>query len=140
MRRPKPYFKKSHRAWYVNIHGRPIRLAGEAEGEEAAHIKYDKLMAGSQPIAHDIPVVSLFERFLEHHKSGSADAAYEFYRHALDSFAHYIGPRLRLSRLRPFHVNEWIKRDHKTTKRVTKKGIVDTGKPTADHRNLDGPY
>ena len=138
MRRPKPYYKKSHHAWYVNIHGRPIRLASEAEGEEAAYTQYDKLMAGSQPIAHDTPVVDLLDRFLEHHQSESADATYQFYRNALDSFAHYIGPKLRLTSLKPFHVYEWIKRDHKTAKRATQKGVVDTGKPTTDNyrRNL----
>ncbi len=46
MRRPKPYYKKSHHAWYVNLNGRPVRLATEEEGEEAAYAKYDKLMAG----------------------------------------------------------------------------------------------
>ena len=30
MRRPKPYFKKSHHAWYVNLNGKPNRLATEA--------------------------------------------------------------------------------------------------------------
>jgi len=90
MRRPQPYFKKSHHAWYVNLNGKTTRLASEAEGEEAAYIQYDKLMAGRQPIAEGGPVEGLFERFLEYHKSKSAEATYQFYRHALDSFAHYI--------------------------------------------------
>jgi integrase/recombinase XerC len=138
MRRPEPYYKKSHHAWYVNLNGRPRRLASEAEGEEAAYTKYDKLMAGRQPVAHDDPVGGLLDRFLEHHKSKSADATFQFYRHALDSFAHYIGPKLRLSDLKPFHVYDWIDRNHRTIKKATKRGIVDTGKPTTDNyrRNL----
>ena len=35
MRRPKPYYKKSHHAWYVNLNGRLKRLASEEEGEKA---------------------------------------------------------------------------------------------------------
>ena len=50
MRRPKPYYKKSHHAWYANLNGKPTRLASEEEGEEAAYAKYDALMAGRQPI------------------------------------------------------------------------------------------
>ena len=41
MRRPEPYYKKSHRAWYYNANGRPVRLASEEEGEQAAWTKYD---------------------------------------------------------------------------------------------------
>jgi hypothetical protein len=55
MRLLKPYFKKSHKAWYVNIgppHGRPVRLASEAEGEKAAWEKYHALMASRQARQH----------------------------------------------------------------------------------------
>ena len=49
MRRPKPYYKKSHRAWYVNLNGKTTRPASE---EAAAYAKYDKLMANGQPLCH----------------------------------------------------------------------------------------
>ena len=54
MRRPEPYYKKSHKAWHVNLNGRPKRLAAEAEGEEAAWTEYDKLMAGRQPLGRGL--------------------------------------------------------------------------------------
>ena len=138
MRRPQPYFKKSHHAWYYNVNGRPVRLATEEEGEKAAWDKYHKLMAGRQPVADDDPVVTLLDRFLDHHKNKSADATYQFYRNALDSFAHYIGPKLRLSDLKSFHVYDWIDRNHRTVKKATPNGTVDTGRPTSDNyrRNL----
>ena len=138
MRRPKPYYKKSHHAWYVNLNKRPVRLASEEEGEEAAYIQYDKLMAGQQPIRDNAPVVAILERFLEHHQTKSAASTYQFYRNALDSFAHYIGPKLRLADLKPFHVYDWIDHSHQTAKQATPKGTVDTGKPTSDNyrRNL----
>ena len=138
MRRPKPYFKKSHRAWYVNLNGRPKRLASEEEGEEAAYREYDALMAGRQPIKDDTPVVAVLDRFLDYHKAKSADATYQFYHNALDSFAHFIGPKLRLSDLKPGHVYDWIERSHRTAKKATLAGMVDTGRPTTDNyrRNL----
>ena len=55
MLRPEPHLKVSHKAWYVNINGRPARLASEAEGEKAASTKYDALMGGRQPINGDTP-------------------------------------------------------------------------------------
>ena len=52
MRRPKPYFKSSHNAWYANIgpNRRPLKLAEGRDNEKAAWSKYDILMAGRQPL------------------------------------------------------------------------------------------
>jgi hypothetical protein len=103
---PEPYFKESHHAWYVDIHGRPVRLASEEEGEEAAYTQYDKLMAGQQPIKDHAyaPVVAILKCSLDYHQSKSAARTHQFCRNALDSFAHDIGPKLWLADLRP--VNE----------------------------------
>ena len=95
-------------------------------------------MANRQPVQADGRVVDLLERFLEHHHlKDSADATYRFYAHALSSFGRFIG-NLRVSHLKPHHVDEWIDRDHRTVKRATPKGTIDTGKPTSDNyrRNL----
>ena len=67
MRRPKPYLKKSHHAWYVNLNGRPQRLATETEGETEAYKQYDLLMAGRQPARRDYAIAELFDLFLEYH-------------------------------------------------------------------------
>jgi integrase len=80
----------------------------------------------------------LLDHFLEYHKSNSAPATFQFYATGLNSFARYIGPKLRLVNLKPFHVYDWIDRNHRTVKRATPRGIIDTGKPTSDNyrRNL----
>lgn len=138
MRTPKPYFKKSHKAWYVNLNGRPVRLASEEEGEQVAWDRYYQLMAGKQPIADNNPVAAILDRFLDHHKTKSAPSTYQFYVNALNSFANHIGVKMRLCDLKPFHVYDWIDRNHRTVKRATPKGTIDTGKPTSDNyrRNL----
>ena len=55
VRQPKPYFKKSHNAWYANIgpNGRPVRLASKTEGEDKAYEEYHAKMAGRQPVDSD---------------------------------------------------------------------------------------
>jgi integrase len=95
-------------------------------------------MVAQQPLKEDCPVASVLDHFLEHHKNKSAPATYEFYFHALNSFAHYIGPKLRVCDLKPAHVEDWIDHNHRTAKRATPKGTIDTGKPTSDNyrRNL----
>jgi hypothetical protein len=49
-RQPKPFFKKSHRAWYLNLNGKQIRLASEEEGHDKAMEVYYSVMAGRLPI------------------------------------------------------------------------------------------
>jgi len=45
-RQPKPHFKKSHKAWYVNLNGKQVRLASEEEGHDKAMEVYYGVMAG----------------------------------------------------------------------------------------------
>jgi integrase len=144
MRQPKPYFKKSHNAWYANIGPgkRPVRLAKGRENEAIAWEEYHKLMAGRQPASPNCTVVDLAQRFLDHHKSNSKPATVAFYFRALDSFTQYVGSCLKVSELKPYHVQQWIDREHSTVKRAEKVGdgyvTHDTGKPTGNgyRRNL----
>ena len=110
MRQPKPYFKKSHRAWYANIgsNGRPVRLASEEEGEAKAWERYYQIMADRQPVKPDGLVVDLLERFLDHHHKNSKPATYQFYARPVNLFAQFIGPTLRLANLKASHVYDWI--------------------------------
>ena len=127
MRQPKPYFKTSHNAWYANIgpKSRPIRLAKQEEGEQAAWDKYHELMAGRQPVNSDTRAAEILDIFLDYHAKNSARATYQFYFPSINSFAHYIGPKLRLADLKPHHVYDWIERNHRTYKR--------NNKPTSDN-------
>ena len=81
-------------------------------------------MADRQPVNSDGRVVDLLERFPDHHHQNSAPATYQFYLHSINSFARYIGPKLRLVHLKPHHVYDWIDRNHRTVQR--------NGKPTSD--------
>jgi integrase len=138
MRQPQPYFKASHDAWYANIgpNKRPIKLAKGQANETLAWDEYHRQMAGRQPASPDCTVLDLAQRFLDHHKGKSAPATVTFYFRALDSFTRWIGPRLKVADLKPYHVQEWIDRNHRTVKRAEKvdgKYVTkDTGKPTRD--------
>jgi hypothetical protein len=67
MRQARPYFKKSHRAWYANIDPRknPVWPASREGGEAKPYEKYHQLMAGRQPVGIDCLAVDLLERFLD---------------------------------------------------------------------------
>ncbi len=111
MRQPKPYWKKSHSAWYVNINGKSIRLAVE---KEEAKERYHQLMAGQRDIGPDPMFLELCAEFLAFIKPKVAEATLKFYKVPLESFYKSIGT-MRVSKLKPFHVERWIAKRYPNT-------------------------
>ena len=103
MKRAAPYFKKSHKAWYVNVKGKPVRLGND---QEAALKAYLNIIATNEPVNDSSTVEALKARFLASHAK-SAPATLAFYTFALDSFTAYLGP-CRVSDVTIAKVNEWI--------------------------------
>lgn len=136
-RKPKPWFWKARRAWYVTIDGKRRHLA---EDKQSAHDVFHELMATprKREIRSDA-VVCLIDAFLEWCQKHRAPDTYEWYRYRLQRFAETY-PDLTIGRLRPFHVQEWLdgmdglssgsQRNHcRAIKRVTRwalqQGYVD---------------
>lgn len=126
-RQPKPHFKKSHRAWYVNLNGKQVRLASEEEGPEKATETYYSIMAGRLPPQQDQAAAVLLHRFLRSH-DGSPASTRRFYTRPVQSFIDYIGPGLRVSDLQPYHVENWLN-DRHSFKRLKSGKLTD--KPTS---------
>lgn len=125
MRTPKPYFKKSHKAWYVNLNGKPVRLA---EDEGAAFRQYYILMAGAEEIKPSEPALAVITRFLDWCQENKKPATYDFYRRFLESFGLAIGHKLKTSDLKPHHVYDWIAREFKGAGSVHKHNAVRAAK------------
>jgi len=126
-RQPKPHFKKSHKAWYLNLNGKQIRLASEEEGKERAMEVYYQVMAGRLPPQQDQSAATVLYRFLMHHENSPASTR-RFYSRPVRSFMDYIGPSLRVSDVQPYHVENWLNGCHRVKKL---KGGKPTDKPTS---------
>lgn len=109
MRVPQPYFRKQTGSYYVQIRGKQYALGKD---EEAAWQEYHRLMAGQQELAPTTPAAVVIDQFLEWVKNNQAPATYEFYCRHLTSFAEYIGARLPVRSLKPYHVTRWVDRDY----------------------------
>lgn len=115
MRRSKPFYKKSHKAWYVQLNGRQVRLGTD---KEEAFIEYHRLMAGELPVTSKTTVVEIITQFLDWVKSNRAAATHEFYKKYLAkspktatkrrSLLDYLPASTRVSDLKPIMVNRWI--------------------------------
>jgi integrase len=118
MRRPEPYYKKSHKCWYANINGKATRLDPD---EETAWKVYFRLMGSEREADDDAIVLDLINEFLDHSKLANKARTYEWYAGHLESFSDFIekGTKtkgLRVSSLRPFHVTDWIEAEYPRTK------------------------
>ena len=79
----KPFFKKSHNAWYVHHQGRMIRLSDD---KETAFQMYHELKASQAPVASTDSVVGLLNCHLEWCQKNRAETTYDWYREFLSSF------------------------------------------------------
>lgn len=104
-REPKPFFRKSKRAWYLQLGKRQISLGKD---KKLAWIKYHQLMADGEPIQETATIEMLFERYLgwveEHRKPGT----YAKIRRDLSSFAGFIGKQAKIAALSGSDLASWV--------------------------------
>jgi integrase len=111
---PKPFFVKNRRLWYVQLGGKQINLGPD---RTAAFRRYAELtvqgQGGETPEASAFQTVaSVIDAFLEWCHLHRAPRSYDFYRDRCQSFIDSIQPRLTVSELKPFHIQQWV--DSKT--------------------------
>jgi integrase len=112
MRRREPFYKKSHKAWYVQLEGRQIRLGTD---EKEAWAKFDELMVAQKraerfivPGVQHYSLGKLVEEFLASGFQGRAAQTKVFYSVKLLPFVGHLGQEFPVSELKPFHVEQWI--------------------------------
>lgn len=118
MRVRQPYFRKQTQSWYVKLDDRDVPLGKD---EEAAWETYHELMAervrtGKTQVASD-SVVLLVNRYLDWLQKNRAPTTFDRRLPILRSFGRHIGPKLKASRLKPFHVQDWIDNHYSDPKR-----------------------
>lgn len=110
----KPFFKKSHKAWYVQLDGKQIRLSTD---EHEAFARYHQLMAAIKkgekfqtPSAPEGPLTlgKLMERFERSAFNGRSPKTKAWYREKLAPFISHMGAHFPVEELRPLHVEEYI--------------------------------
>lgn len=106
MRFPKPWYRESRGVWYVTLYGKQHNLGSD---REAAFARYRELIsAQKQPVVvAGESVACVIDRFLDWAQKHRARGTYEWYRDRCQSFLR-VHPRLTVTELRPFHVQEWV--------------------------------
>ena len=105
-RRPQPFFRSQTQSWYVQIDGRQINLGRD---RDAAWEKYDDVMASHRrDVNPGMTVAELLDDYLEYVHQNRAQRTYLWYRNYLRKFVAYIGKRLKVTELRPYHITRWL--------------------------------
>lgn len=110
MRFPKPFFRRSKQAWYLQLGKRQIALGKD---RDEAFARYRQLLLHEQGVAvvgdsqKPLLVAEACDLFLEHCQHNCEPATYDWYRTFLSDFCKFA-PSLRVDELKPFHVTKWL--------------------------------
>lgn len=121
MRQPKPFFRKQTQSWYVQLGRRQISLGRDCKQAWQA---YHELMAREAAVhEHPVTVAELCELYLEWCQQRRDPGTYEKNRRYVRSFVDEIGRRFPISKLRPFHISDWLSQ-HPTWTETTQNDAV----------------
>lgn len=115
----KPYYKKTHKAWYCNIGGKQVRLGSN---KDEAEKEYHRLMAGETPVTAKTTAAQLIDQFLHWTKTNKAERTFNWYRRHLSSFVQFIGYKLSVDMVKSNHVDRWLEQYYKESGQSDKNG------------------
>lgn len=106
MRFPKPFFRTSKRAWYLQLGKRQLSLGKD---RDEAYRRYRRWMAeqGAAPPAWGTTVATVCDLFLDWSSRHNLPDTYEWYRSFLQDFCDHCGG-VDACDLKPYHVTNWL--------------------------------
>jgi len=104
-RRPKPWYRKGEKAWYVTINGKQINLGKNKKVAYEAF--YDLMNKPEKSVIRSGSVAETVEHFLDWTKVNRAESTYQWYRDIVGRFLDAV-PGLQVSQLKPYHVESWM--------------------------------
>lgn len=119
---PKPFYRAPRQRWCVQIGGKQINLGPD---QDEAFRRYHELMAArpeAPGVTADHPAVVVIDRFLDWCQRHRARRTYEWYLDYLQSFARTLPKGIATSKLRPFHVQQWV--DSQPGWKTGKRGAI----------------
>lgn len=138
MKQPKPWFRASKSAWYVEHHGKQVRLGPHPDGApppkksesgwnapKAILDAFYKLMAADPvnlPRPEKILAAVVCDLFLDHSERHHSPDTFANYKHFLQSFSERYG-RLPAAELKPIHVTKWLD-DHPSWKGGRRHAVI----------------
>jgi integrase len=117
-----PWFREQNKTWYVQLAGRQINLGKD---KTAAFREWHRLKGNGAPLK-DHPVRAVLEAHWTWLQSNRSPETWKPREKILKTFGLSIPPKLRVSQLRPFHVQAWIDKNYATNGPTRKADLIAT--------------
>ncbi len=104
-RRPKPWFRKSRRSWFVTLDGVQHNLG--TTKKEAYERFYELMRQPQERRVSSHSMAAIADSFLDWVQKNRAADTYEWYHYRLQRFVQKY-PDLRAADVRPYHVENWV--------------------------------
>ncbi len=117
-----PWLRSQNQTWYAQFNGRQINLGKD---KKAAFREYHRLM-GSGASIKDHPVRVVLDAYWTWLQTNRAPETCKPRKRILQTFGQSIPPKLRVSQLRPFHVQSWIDKHYATNGPTRRADLIAT--------------
>jgi integrase len=104
-RRPKPWFRKQNKQWYVCLDGQQMRLG---PNKKEAFNRFHELMASKPERVAADAAVGLLDAFLDWTEKNKKQETYKWYLKHINSFASHIGAKVTTKDVKAHHVQQWL--------------------------------
>ena len=124
MREPKPFWRSSKQAWYLQINGRQRSLGKD---KKKAWERYHQIMAEVEPIEPSkATVAELFEIYLDWVEQNRSDGGYQKVRRHLKHFSRHIGLSSKVVAISGADLTKWVESE-KTWNSTTRNDAIGFG-------------
>ena len=105
---PQPWFRPSRNTWYVTIDGVQHNL--HTAGQSDAIRRWHRLLGQSNEVleSDNAQVAGLLAAFADWAERHTSQTTYDWYCRYLKSFLNWVPPNLTATKLKPFHVTQWL--------------------------------
>lgn len=123
MREPQPFFRKQTGSWYVKL-GKDFIPLGRDEAE--AREEYHEIMAKRRKatVTAEDSVAHLIDLRWNWVKKNLAPTTATRIKGVLTSFKAFIGPKLKVRKLKPFHVTNWLDEKYPTNGDTSRHTLI----------------
>ncbi|MGA2621993.1 MAG: tyrosine-type recombinase/integrase [Thermoguttaceae bacterium] len=109
---PRPWWRKTNKAWYVTINGQQELLCkapskSDRKGQDKADRELQKLLAVRQSMGYDATIAGVLKEFLEWSQTNQSAKTYRGYKDLLQSFLDHVEVAF-VRQLKPIHITKWL--------------------------------
>ena len=125
-KRKEPWRRGQNGHWYTTIGRTNVKVAEKECNYEQAFQVYAKVIGQPYEPPAKQTLGILLNSFLDWCESNRAEATYEWYQRFRKSFVRHAGVSLKVSDVKPYHVQDWLSREYKKATNNTRNVAIRT--------------